>query len=122
MARKSERRKGGTRSSSGGGGDSARGGKSVAKVKASAKPTPKPAPAPPTPKVKFHGKLLENEPLARYTTWRIGGPARPSPPPAGNGGVGRAPELGTQAGVPWLVPRVGSNLVVPGGGVSGGAI
>ena len=79
MARKSERRKGGTRSTSGsgGGGGSASGSKSVAKVKASAKPTPKPAPAaPPTPKVKFHGKLLENEPLARYTTWRIGGPAR----------------------------------------------
>src|SRR2546426_12367145 len=99
MVRKSERRKGGTRSSSGGGGDSARGGKSVAKVKASAKPTPKPAPAaPPTPKVKFHGKLLENEPLARYTTWRIGGAARHSRPPPPTPGVGAAARPGAEGG------------------------
>src|SRR5260370_31310488 len=90
MARKSERRKGGARSANGGG-SSARGGKSVAKAKASAKPTPKPAPAaPPTPKIKFHGKLLENEPLARYTTWRIGGPARYLALPADTEDVVRA--------------------------------
>src|SRR2546425_8204582 len=112
MARKSERRKGGTRSSSGGGGDSARGGKSVAKVKASAKPTPKPAPAPPTPKVKFHGKLLENEPLARYTTWRIGGAAGDLPPPPRTHGVGGALQLGQGRGRPWVVLGVRSHLVV----------
>src|SRR6059036_828536 len=35
-----------------------------------------PAPAPAVPKVKFRGRLLEQEPLARYTTYRLGGPAR----------------------------------------------
>src|SRR2546428_9997600 len=68
MARKSERRKGTDRRAD-------RGGKRVAK--AVAKPKAKAAEAPPpAPKVKFRGKLLENEPLARYTTWRLGGPAR----------------------------------------------
>ena len=125
MARKSERRKGGTRSTSGsggggGGGGSASGSKSVAKVKASAKPTPKPAPAaPPTPKVKFHGKLLENEPLARYTTWRIGGPARYLALPADTEDVVRALELAQERGLPWLVLGLGSNVLVKDGGFPG---
>src|SRR5713101_2347746 len=125
MARKSERRKGGARSSSGsggsgGGGGSARGGKSVAKAKASAKPTPKPAPAaPPTPKIKFHGKLLENEPLARYTTWRIGGPARYLALPADTEDVVRALELAQERGLPWLVLGLGSNVLVKDGGFPG---
>src|SRR5207237_826961 len=42
--------------------------------KAAAKPSA--AAAPPAPKVKFRGRVLENEPLARHTTYRIGGPAR----------------------------------------------
>ncbi len=125
MARKSERRKGGARSTSGGGGGgggggSASGSKSVAKVKASAKPTPKPAPAaPPTPKVKFHGKLLENEPLARYTTWRIGGPARYLALPADTEDVVRALELAQERGLPWLVLGLGSNVLVKDGGFPG---
>ncbi len=122
MARKSERRKGGARSTSGGGGGggSASSSKSVAKVKASAKPTPKPAPAaPPTPKVKFHGKLLENEPLARYTTWRIGGPARYLALPADTEDVVRALELAQERGLPWLVLGLGSNVLVKDGGFPG---
>jgi hypothetical protein len=69
MARKSERGKVTERRSSGSG---KRVGKPVAKPKAKAVEPP----PPPAPKIKFRGKLLENEPLARYTTWRIGGPAR----------------------------------------------
>jgi UDP-N-acetylmuramate dehydrogenase len=39
---------------------------------AGARPAAKAGPSRP----KFRGKVLENEPLARHTTWRIGGPAR----------------------------------------------
>jgi len=82
MARKDERRKtgDGSRKSSDKPGAARRAG--VAKgaaPKAGAKSAAKAAapPAPPaTPKVKFRGRLLEHEPLARYTTYRLGGPAR----------------------------------------------
>ena len=40
-----------------------------------AKPAAKAAAPAQPPKVKFHGRVLEQEPLSRYTTWRIGGPA-----------------------------------------------
>src|SRR5262249_61992717 len=65
-----------------------------AKPKAAAPPKAPPAP----PKVKFHGRMLENEPLSRYTTWRIGGPARYLLQPAGGGGRLRRPPLARQAG------------------------
>jgi UDP-N-acetylmuramate dehydrogenase len=113
MARKSERRKGNT---------DRRGGKSVAKpaVKpAKAKP---PAPPPPPAKIKFRGKLLENEPLARYTTWRIGGPARYLALPADTEDVVRALELAQDRGLPWVVLGLGSNVLVKDGGFPGVAI
>jgi UDP-N-acetylmuramate dehydrogenase len=124
MARKSERRKGSGARNTGGTGGSARGGKGVAKpkpaAKGAAKPTPKPAPATPaTPKIKFHGKLLENEPLARYTTWRIGGPARYLALPADTEDVVRALELAQERGLPWFVLGLGSNLLVKDGGFPG---
>ncbi len=70
MARKSERRKGTERRAD-------RDSKRVAAPKA-AKAAKAVAPPPPPAKIKFRGKLLENEPLARHNTWRIGGPARGS--------------------------------------------
>jgi len=119
MARKSDRRKG-DRSSGGSGGGSARGGKSIAKAKPSPKTTAKPAPAAPAPaKIKFHGKLLENEPLARHTTWRIGGPARYLALPADTEDVVRALELAQERGLPWLVLGLGSNVLVKDGGFPG---
>ena len=113
MARKSERRKGGPDRRA------SRGGKSVAK--AAAKPVKaKPAPAPPPPpKIKFRGKLLENEPLARYTTWRLGGPARYVALPADTEDVVRALELARDRGLPWLVLGLGSNVLVKDGGFPG---
>src|SRR2546422_8499287 len=67
MARKDDRRKAGARGGKPGNGKPGR----------PARPGVKPPAAPPQPpKPKFQGKLLENEPLARYTTYRIGGPAR----------------------------------------------
>jgi UDP-N-acetylmuramate dehydrogenase len=104
MARKSERRKGSDRRA-----DS--GGKRVAK----AKPAEPPAPA----KIKFRGKLLENEPLARYTTWRIGGPARYVAVPADSEDVARALELAQDRGLPWVVLGLGSNVLVKDGGFPG---
>ena len=89
--------------------------KAVAKGKAPAAPPPPPAP----PKIKFRGKLLENEPLSRYTTWRIGGPARYLALPADSEDVVRALELAQQRGLPHLVIGLGSNLLVKDGGFPG---
>src|SRR2546426_11457344 len=68
-------------------------------VKGAAKPS---APAaPPAPKVKFRGRVLENEPLARHTTYRIGGPARYLVMPADVDDVVKALELAQDRGLPW---------------------
>jgi len=105
MARKSERQKGTGRAD--------RGGKRVTKA-AKAPPSP-----PPPPKVKFRGKLLENEPLSRYNTWRIGGPARYLALPADSEDVVRALELAQGRGLPWVVLGLGSNVLVKDGGFPG---
>jgi UDP-N-acetylmuramate dehydrogenase len=104
MARKSERRKAVSDRRAG---DSR---KSVAK---------KPAAAPAPPKVKFRGKLLENEPMSRLTTWRIGGPARYLALPADTDDVARALELAQDRELPWVVIGLGSNLLVKDGGFPG---
>ena len=112
MARKSEGRKGSGR-------------KGVAKaaakpVKAVGKTAPKAPPAPPPPpKVKFRGKVLEHEPLARHTTWRLGGPARYLVLPADADDVVKALELAQERGLPWLVLGLGSNVLVKDGGFPG---
>jgi UDP-N-acetylmuramate dehydrogenase len=108
MARKSERRKAvSDRRASG-------------NRKGVAKKTPAvPAAAPAAPKVKFRGKLLENEPMSRLTTWRIGGPARYLALPADTDDVVRALELAQDRGLPWVVIGLGSNLLVKDGGFPG---
>jgi UDP-N-acetylmuramate dehydrogenase len=110
MARKSERRKVADRRSSGSG-------KRVSKPVAKSKAVD--AAPPPAPKVKFRGKLLENEPLARYTTWRIGGPARYLAMPADTDDVVRALELAQERGLPWFVLGLGSNVLIKDGGFPG---
>jgi UDP-N-acetylmuramate dehydrogenase len=111
MARKSERRKGTDRRAD-------RDSKRVAAPK-SAKAAKAVAPPPPPPKIKFRGKLLENEPLARYNTWRIGGPARYLAMPADSEDVVRALELAQDRGLPWVVLGLGSNVLVKDGGFPG---
>jgi len=107
MARKSERRKTGSdRRTSG-------------SHKGVAKKTAATSTAPAAPKVKFRGKLLENEPLSRLTTWRIGGPARYLALPAETEDVARALELAQDRGLPWMVIGLGSNLLVKDGGFPG---
>src|SRR5882762_5688263 len=112
MARKSERRK-----STDGRADS--GSKRVAKPAKGAKVAKAAPPPPPAPKIKFRGKLLENEPLSRYTTWRIGGPARYLAMPADTEDVVRALELAQDRGLPWLVLGLGSNVLIKDGGFPG---
>jgi len=81
---------------------------------------PKAPPAPPPPpKVKFRGKLLEHEPLARYATWRLGGPARYLVLPADADDVVKALELAQERGLPWIVLGLGSNVLVKDGGFPG---
>jgi UDP-N-acetylmuramate dehydrogenase len=109
MARKGERRKVTDRRAAGSGG------KRVAKAPAKASP----AAPPPAPKVKFRGKLLENEPLARYNPWRIGGPARYLAMPADSEDVVRALELAHDRGLPWVVLGLGSNVLIKDGGFPG---
>ncbi len=82
-----------------------------------AKPAP-PAP-PPAPKPKFHGRVLENESLARQTTFRIGGPARYLVMPADAEDVARALEFAQERGLPWMALGLGSNVLVKDGGFPG---
>jgi UDP-N-acetylmuramate dehydrogenase len=77
------------------------------------------AAAPSTPKIKFHGRMLENEPLSRYTTWRIGGPARYLLMPADVEDVTRGLDMARERGLPWMVLGLGSNLLVRDGGFPG---
>lgn len=118
MARKSDGRKHTPARRAGGAGKpgpAAR--KGVAKP--AAKAAAKPAAPPPPPKVKFRGKVLEQEPLARYTTWRLGGPARYLVLPADTDDVVKALELARERGLPWLVLGLGSNVLVKDGGFPG---
>jgi UDP-N-acetylmuramate dehydrogenase len=113
MARKSERRKGDDRRATD------RGGKRVAKAAPAKGAAKAPAAPPPPAKIKFRGKLLENEPLARYTTWRLGGPARYLALPADAEDVVRSLELAQDRGLPWVVLGLGSNVLVKDGGFPG---
>jgi UDP-N-acetylmuramate dehydrogenase len=118
MARKSE----GQKRSAGKPGAAARPGLAKAAAqpaKTAAKAAPKPPVAPAPPKVKFRGKVLEQEPLSRYTTWRIGGPARFLVLPADAEDVVKAMELARDRGLPWLVLGLGSNVLVKDDGFPG---
>ncbi len=110
MARKSEDRKGSSRKSVA---------KRVSKPVKAVKAVKAPPPPPPPPKVKFRGKVLENEPLGRYTTWRLGGPARYLVLPADVEDVVKALEMARERGLPWVVLGLGSNVLVKDGGFPG---
>jgi UDP-N-acetylmuramate dehydrogenase len=126
MASKNSRGK-----SSAGGGKAARGdarsasrkgvAKSASKVvaKSAAKAAPKPPAPPAPPKVKFRGKLLEQELLSRYTTYRLGGPARYLLLPADADDVQKGIEFARERGMPWLVLGLGSNVLVKDSGFPG---
>ena len=124
MARKDERRKAGVGSRKSSAKPGATRGAGVAKragPKAGTKSAAKAAapPPPPPPKVKFRGRLLEHEPLARYTTYRLGGPARYFLMPADVEDVAKGIEFATERHLPWLAIGLGSNLLVKEGGFPG---
>lgn len=64
-------------------------------------------------------RVLENEPLARHTTFRVGGPADVLFLPESAEELRRAMELAREAGEECLVIGNGSNLLVRDGGVRG---
>jgi len=62
------------------------------------------------------GEVRADEPLARYSTYRIGGPATVLLP-AGNEDVGAALRVAAEAGVPWFALGLGSNILLPDEGM-----
>ena len=62
------------------------------------------------------GKVKEAEPVARYSTYRIGGPATVLLP-ATPEDVGAGLTLAREAGVPWFALGLGSNLLLPDEGL-----
>ena len=64
-------------------------------------------------------RVLENEPLARHTTFRVGGPADVLFLPESAEELQQAMELAREAGEDCLVIGNGSNLLVRDGGVRG---
>lgn len=126
MARKDNRRTPAARGRKGGGAKPRAGRPGLAKASAKpvvkgGKPPVKPAPAgaPAGAKVKFRGRMLENEPLAAYTTYRIGGPARFLVMPADAEDLAKALQLAQDRGLPWLVLGLGSNVLVKDTGFPG---
>jgi UDP-N-acetylmuramate dehydrogenase len=62
------------------------------------------------------GTVRESEPVARYSTYRIGGPATVLLP-ARPEDVGAALTLANEAGVPWFALGLGSNILLPDEGL-----
>ena len=62
------------------------------------------------------GTVREAEPVARYSTYRIGGPATVLLP-AKPEDVGIALSLAHEAGVPWFAIGLGSNILLPDEGL-----
>ena len=79
-------------------------------------------PSPIAPALKaagFRGEILADEPLAAYTTWRIGGPAEALATPDDRDDLLLAVRFAAAAGIPWRVLGNGSNLLVRDAGVRG---
>jgi UDP-N-acetylmuramate dehydrogenase len=62
------------------------------------------------------GAVRETEPTARYSTYRIGGPATVLLPKAADD-VGAALRLAADARVPWFAIGLGSNILLPDDGL-----
>jgi len=64
----------------------------------------------------IEGEVLAEEPLSRYSTFRIGGPAT-IVLPAGADDVETALRLAQGSGITWFVLGLGSNVLLPDGGL-----
>lgn len=62
------------------------------------------------------GDVREAEPLARYSTYRIGGPATVLLPSCAED-IGLALQAAGRAGIPWFALGLGSNLLFPDSGL-----
>lgn len=65
------------------------------------------------------GKVKENEPLKKHTTWKIGGPARIFIEPSSIEGLKLAMTEINKTNLPWFVIGKGSNLLVSDKGING---
>jgi UDP-N-acetylmuramate dehydrogenase len=65
---------------------------------------------------RLRGEVRETEPLARYSTYRIGGPATVVLP-AGPEDVGTALRTAQEWGIPWFALGLGSNILLPDDGL-----
>lgn len=66
--------------------------------------------------------LIENEPMSRHTTFRIGGPAKYFMTPRSSAALGELAEYCRSAGIRYFIVGNGSNLLVPDTGVDGAVI
>lgn len=64
-------------------------------------------------------QVLFNEPMAKHTTFRVGGPAEVLVRPGSRQEIATAIEVCQQMGQPWMVIGSGSNLLVRSGGIKG---
>lgn len=62
------------------------------------------------------GEVRADEPVGRFSTYRIGGPATILLP-AGPEDVGTALRMAAEGGVPWFVVGLGSNILLPDEGL-----
>ncbi|SDG95160.1 UDP-N-acetylmuramate dehydrogenase [Alteribacillus persepolensis] len=68
------------------------------------------------------GRVAENEPMAKHTTWKIGGPADVFIEPDGVDGLVETMNLIQKHQVPWRAVGRGSNLLVDDAGIEGAVI
>jgi UDP-N-acetylmuramate dehydrogenase len=64
----------------------------------------------------IRGLVREGESLARYSTYRIGGPATVVLPSSAED-VGAAVRMAHEAGIPWFALGLGSNILLPDDGL-----
>jgi UDP-N-acetylmuramate dehydrogenase len=64
----------------------------------------------------IRGEVRESEPLARYSTYRIGGPATVVLPSSAED-VATALRMAHEAGIPWFALGLGSNILLPDEGL-----
>ncbi len=67
-------------------------------------------------RARIRGEVRESEPLARFSTYRIGGPATVVFP-ANPEDVGTVLRMAHEAGVPWFALGLGSNILLPDEGL-----
>ena len=67
-------------------------------------------------RARIQGQVRESEPLARYSTYRIGGPATVVLPSSAED-VAAAVRTAHEAGIPWFAIGLGSNILLPDEGL-----